>query len=356
LNKSRQTSNKGIEFMAQPATGAVTPQHLLEMSWGFAPTLMLDAGVKIGLYEALDGKSMNPAQIAQKTGASPRGLKGLLEGLTGLGVLKRSGDQFSLAPDTAAFLVRGKPGYIGGVLKHFTGQLLDNWRNLAGCVKTGKPSTSVNEQAGGAEFFAQFVEDLYDLNSPGAGALAAELAKRFSLESAGKIRALDIAAGSGVWGIALAQRLPGVQLTAVDWPQVTPVTRKVAARCGVGDRLTTVEGDIGEVAFPTGNRVALLGHILHSEGEARSRKLLKKVYDALAPGGIIAIAEFVLDDTRTGPPFPLIFALNMLVHTQDGDAFTFGQLTNWLTDAGFTQVTQIPIPAPSPALVAVKPA
>jgi SAM-dependent methyltransferase len=193
------------------------------------------------------------------------------------------------------------------------------------------------------------------MNSAGAHVLADELAKRFSLQGAGPIRVLDIAAGSGVWGIGMAQRLPNVHVTAVDWPAVTPVTRKVAARFGVGDRLKTLDGDIAEVAFPTGNRVAMLGHILHSEGEARSRKLIKKVYDSLAPGGIVAILEFALNDDRGGPPMPLIFALNMLVHTQEGNAYSFGQMTEWLKEAGFGQVTQVQIPGPSPALVAVKP-
>jgi hypothetical protein len=127
--------------MAQPAGGPVTPQRLMEMSWGFAPTLILDAGVKVGLFDALDGKAMSLAQLAQKTGASDRGLRALAEGLAGLGVLNRAGDQYSLAPDAAAFLVRGKPGYIGGLLKHFSGQLLDN------CSTTGSNSANASRPA-----------------------------------------------------------------------------------------------------------------------------------------------------------------------------------------------------------------
>src|SRR5205823_1043448 len=83
--------------------------------------------------------------------------------------------------------------------------------------------------------------------------------------------------------------------------------------------------------------VATLGHILHSEGEKRSRELLRKVFAALAPGGTVVIAEMVPNDERTGPPFALFFALNMLVHTDTGDTFTFAEMKSWLEQTGFTK-------------------
>ena len=141
---------------------------------------------------------------------------------------------------------------------------------------------------------------------------------------------LDIAAGSGVWGIALAEQSPLVSISAVDWPPVLKVTKKVAKRHGLGNRLKGIPGDLLKVDYGTGHQVATLGHILHSEGSERSQKLIRKVFKALAPGGTIAIAEFVPNDTRTGPPGPLIFAINMLVNTTVGDTFTFAEISQWL--------------------------
>ncbi|HEX5324133.1 MAG TPA: methyltransferase, partial [Capsulimonadaceae bacterium] len=83
---------------------------------------------------------------------------------------------------------------------------------------------------------------------------------------------------------------------------------------------------------------------------------LKKVYAALAPGGTIAIAEMVPNDERTGPPFPLIFAVNMLVNTEKGDTYTFGELSQWLREAGFTDCRTLDAPGPSPLILATKPA
>ena len=252
----------------------------------------------------------------------------------------------------APFLVSTKPAFLGGMIEHLANQLLDNFRHLPEIIRTGKPASAVNTQKQGAEFFSKFVECLFNLNYAPACALGEELAKHLP---AGKINILDIAAGSGVWGIGVAQRFPQSHITAVDWPTVLPVTRRVAARHKLADRLKTIEGDIHDVDFGKGFNVATLGHILHSEGEKRSRHLLKKVYDALAPGGIIAIAEFVPNDDRTGPPYPLLFAVNMLVHTDDGDTYTFKQMTSWLEEIGFRQARQVELPHPSPILVAVKP-
>ena len=149
------------------------------------------------------------------------------------------------------------------------------------------------------------------------------------------IRVLDLAAGSGVWGIAQAQCSDAVHVTVVDWPGVIPVTRKTVAKFGLSERFTFVEGDLDEADFGSGHDVAILGHILHSEGRDRSRALLAKTFKALKSGGTIAIAEFLVNADRTGPLNALLFAVNMLVNTDTGDTYSFEEIAGWLTEAGF---------------------
>src|SRR5262249_47828346 len=143
------------------------------------------------------------------------------------------------------------------------------------------------------------------------------------------LQVLDLAAGSGVWGIAFAKRSPQVRVTAVDWPGVLPATRRTAERQGVADRFRYVGGGLAQADFGGGSDIATLGHILHSEGADRSRALLRKTFAALKPGGTIAIAEWLVNDDRTGPAPGLIFAVNMLVNTEAGDAFTFNEIRGW---------------------------
>jgi hypothetical protein len=133
------------------------------------------------------------------------------------------------------------------------------------------------------------------------------------------------------------------------------VTERTAARFGLQDRFTLAPGDLLEADFGSGHSVATLGHILHSEGAERSRKLLRKTFQALAPGGTIAIAEFMANDDRTGPPVALIFAVNMLVNTAAGDTFTFPELSAWLQEAGFTNPRLLEAPSVSPLVLATRP-
>ena len=166
---------------------------------------------------------------------------------------------------------------------------------------------------------------------------------------------LDLAAGSGVWGIAIAQGSEQARVTAVDWPGVIPITRKTVARFGLADRFSFIAGDLLEADFGSDHTVATLGHILHSEGMERSRALLAKTFHALAPGGTIAIAEFLVNAERTGPVNGLFFAVNMLVNTDTGDTYSFEEIRSWLEHAGFTNARTLEAPGPSPLILATKP-
>jgi SAM-dependent methyltransferase len=167
---------------------------------------------------------------------------------------------------------------------------------------------------------------------------------------------LDLAAGSGVWSIALAERSPQVHVTAVDWEGVLSATRKVTTRRGVAGQYRFVGGDLLEADFGGGHAIATAGHIIHSEGEERSRRLLRKTYEALAPGATIAIAEILVNAGRTGPLPALIFAVNMLVNSDHGDTFSLEEISEWLRDAGFRDVRTIEAPGLAPLLIlATKP-
>jgi ubiquinone/menaquinone biosynthesis C-methylase UbiE len=214
-------------------------------------------------------------------------------------------------------------------------------------VKTGKPATAVNQEGDGSAFFVDFVEDLFPVGYPSAKALAA------AFPQARKV--LDVAAGSGVWSIPLAQNSKEVRVTALDWPGVLPATRRVTERMGVAGQYEFLAGDLNSADLGNGYDLATLGQILHSEGETHSRALLGRVFQALAPGGTIAIAEFIANEDRTGPPLAMLFAVNMLVNTEDGDTFTVTEISQWLREAGFVDPRTMEVPAPSPLILASKP-
>ena len=334
-----------------PPDSPLTPQRIMQMTWGFAPPLILEAAIRNRVFDVLDQGACTLEELATITSASPRGLRAICNALVSLNFLANDGGKFSLTPESSAFLVSSKPSFQGGLLNHASQTLIASWLNLADIVKTGIPPRHVDNQGEGTEFFIKLVEDIFNMSAAAVGVLGGSLGDRLTHPT----RVLDIAAGSGVWGIMLAKGRPTVSVTAVDWPGVIPVTKRVAARHGVAERMSYVEGDLQQVALGTGFDIATLGHILHSEGPVKSQTLLKKVFVALAPGGTIVIGEFIPDDDRKGPVGPLLFAVNMLVNTTDGDTFTFKEISSWLKAAGFVNARLLDAPGPSPLLLADKP-
>lgn len=330
----------------------VTPERIMQMAWGYSAPLILEAAIRNKVFDTLDSGPKTIDEVAAATGASTRGLRAIMNALVGFEFLKVNDGKYELTPESSTFLVPSKPTFFGGMIAHTSGQLIPNWLHLTEIVASGKPATAVNSEDDGSAFFQELVPNIFVMSYGAAQALAAHLNLG---ESGSPVRVLDIGAGSGVWGIAVAQSSPRVHVTAVDWPGVLPIAQKTAAKFGLADRYNVIPGDLATADFGSGYNVITIGHILHSEGVERSKKLLRKCFDALAPGGTIAIQEFLSNPDRTGPPMSLIFAVNMLVNTEKGDTWSFEEIADWLKDAGFTNPRTLEAPGPSPLILATKP-
>jgi ubiquinone/menaquinone biosynthesis C-methylase UbiE len=331
----------------------VTPQRLMELSFAYAPPLIISAAVNNGVFNSLENSARTANEVAKQTGASARALRILMNALVGLNLLKKDRHgKYSLTQESAGFLLSNKPGTHAGFFGTIAPQLISRWLRLSDIVREGRPAVAVNQETEGTEFFSQLVENIIPMSYPPAQKLGDHLKLA---KAKNEIRVLDLAAGSGIWGIALAQKSPRVRVTAVDWAGMIPTTKRITQDFGVGERFDYVEGDILEANFGSGYDIATLGHILHSEGEDRSRQLLKKTFRALKSGGTIAIAEWLVNDDRTRPLPSLMFAVQMLVNTEKGDTFSFNEIKNWLEEAGFRKVRKLESPGPSPLILAAKP-
>lgn len=330
---------------------SVTPERILQFAWGYAPPLVLEAAIRHRVFDVLDSGAKTLEEVAAATGASERGLSSIMNLLVGLAFLGKEGEKYTLTPESAAFLVSTKPAYQGGLIRHTSEHLLPNWLKLNEVVTTGKPVMEVNHESTGAEFFEKFVRDLFPMNYASACALAAHmnLGAREGTQSV-----LDLGAGSGVWSILQAQQGKNVRVRVVDWPKVLHVTREMTAQFGVAEQYEFVGGDLLEADFGSGHALCTIGHILHSEGVARSKALLRRVHDALASGGVVAIQEFLVNADRTGPVSGLIFDVNMLVNTDEGGTYSFEEISEWLKEAGFVDPRLLPAPGPSPLILATK--
>jgi SAM-dependent methyltransferase len=332
----------------------VTPDRLMAFTFGFAPPAIIETGIRLGIFDLLDKGAKTADEIAVTVRASTRALRIVLNALVGLDLLVKDPlERYVLTSESAEFLVAGKPTFHGAFFLLTSEPMFSEWSKLCSIVRSGRPTHRIDDEKDGTGFFQQFVEHIFPIHLPAARRLA-EILRIADVDA--PIRILDLAAGSGVWSIAMAKESPHVAVTAIDWPGIIPITKRVTEREGVAARYGFVAGDLYAVDFGGGYSIATLGHILHSEGEKRSRLLLSKTFDALAPGGTIAIAEILVDAGRNGPLPALLFAVNMLVNSECGDTFALDEIADWLRAAGFEQVRTVDVPGLAPKIIfAVKP-
>jgi ubiquinone/menaquinone biosynthesis C-methylase UbiE len=329
----------------------VTPQKIIEDLWAGWRAQAVVAGIELDLFTHIAAGKQTPREIARSTSSSEQGIKRLLDALVGLGYLNKKSNSYGLEPISKTFLIRDRGPYIGG-MAHITKLGWEMWSHLTDVVRTGRSVNSVDTEEEGREFFPKLVAGLFPLSFGAARAAASALSQK----TRSRIKnILDVAAGSGAWSIAFAEAIPDAHVTVVDFPEVTPITRQFTERFGMADRYDYIEGNMRELDFGQKQYdLVILGHIIHSEGEMWGKKLIGKSYRALRDGGSLLIAEMVPNDRRTGPVVPLLFGLNMLLHTESGDVFTMGEYRDWLKRAGFKKVRTIEAPAPSPLIVATR--
>jgi len=281
----------------------VSPQIIMEHLWTARAAMALATGVELGVFDHIEAGKGTVKEIARAAKSSARGMRHLLDALTGMGYLEKKGERYRNAPVAAQFLVKGKPGYMGGFVGE-TRMTWAGWAKLPEVVQTGQPLAAVDTEAGGKEFFPKLVEAIFPM-SYGAAQGAVQAIPEKARKRIKTI--LDVAAGSAAWSLAFAQALPDARVTVVDYPEVTPVARRYTAAFGVADRYEYIEGNLREIDYGR-NRydLAILGHIIHSEGEKWGKKLIKKMYRILTDNGMLLIAEMIPNDTRSGPMLPLL--------------------------------------------------
>jgi SAM-dependent methyltransferase len=167
---------------------------------------------------------------------------------------------------------------------------------------------------------------------------------------------LDVGGGPATYSIVFAKRNKKLHATVIDQHVPLKVARQFVKEAELHNRIILKEGDYFAIEFGTGFDLALLSNILHSMSPGRARMMINKSYSALVPGGRIVIHDFLPNEERTGPDWPILFAVNMLVATESGTTYTYGEIGAWLRSGGFTDIKKIKLDgAESSVIVAKKP-
>lgn len=326
--------------------------------FGTLITQVVMSGVELGIFQKLAEGPATVETLARAAGANERGMRMLLDALVATAQLERTGDLYRLPEEMRAILaVRGVDAetYFSDWLNHANG-LNASWPDLTDVVRTGRSADSVVDPEVARRFFVGLARMLFPQHFPVAEALFEKTKERFGQ---GEVSILDVACGGAPWSIPFAAGNPAARVVGVDYETVLEVAKHYAHAYEVEKQFSYLIGDIRDLDLGAEEYdLALLGHICHSEGERHSLSLFRKVYEALKPGGVMAVADFVADNERLGKAggaFALLFALNMLVHTPEGGTYTWAEYQAWGKETGFTGAEQVEVPAPSPVMLFHKP-
>jgi len=336
---------------AMPAPAAnLSPARIFETINGFHRSAVLTAGIELEVFTAIgEGANTVPA-IAKRAKANERGMRILCDALTVIEFLTKSdGGVYALTAESALFLDKRSPAYLGSISTflnsaHHRGA----FERFTQAVKQGSsavPEDDVLEpdHPEWKEFAHSMAPLMFPLSKMMAGILAAGAPR--------KMRVIDVAAGHGLFGIAIAQANPQAEIIAVDWPNVLTVGEENAARAGIKDRWHKLPGSAFDVDFGKDNDLVLYTNFLHHFDVASNEKLLRRAFDSLKPGGKVAILEFVPNDDRVSPPMQAMFATIMLASTPAGDAYTYAELEGMCRKAGFGKCERYPLPPSTEDLI-----
>ncbi|MBI2818073.1 MAG: methyltransferase domain-containing protein [Acidobacteria bacterium] len=312
------------------------PALIFETLNAFQRSAALRGAIELDIFTVIAQGANTPEAIALRCQASERGVRILCDYLTVIGFLTKQNNRYGLTPDSATFLDRRSPAYMGTMAKFLNApKMMEQFQDLADVVRLGQEK-GTNEDGSASDdnaFWIEFARSMVPLMT---GA-AQEIAGLLGANQGAKWKVLDIAAGHGIFGITIAQQNQNAEIVAVDWPSVLKVARENAEKLGVAQHYQTIEGSAFEADYGDGYDVILLTNFLHHFDVSTCEKLLRKIWAALKSGGRVATLEMVPNENRISPPIPAAFALQMLGGTPRGDAYTFSELDRMFRAARFSK-------------------
>jgi hypothetical protein len=332
-----------------------------EMS-GYMQTSVLAALAELDLGTVVlrNGNRLGAAEIAEQCSCDKRGTEALLDALSAMGYFVKSGKRddarYSVAEEYTAYLDSRHPSTFIHMMRHMAcGQR--TWARLTWSLKDGKPQERIPSILGAEQDRVSFI---MGMNSAAIHLTEGVMA---SLFTAGILPfakqdtcILDIGGASGTYTEAFLKKLPGTSAAIFDLPVGIAQARKRFTGTDLEARIALVEGDFTKDALPSGVDFAWISAIIHQMDRNESRMLYAKTMDALNPGSMVAVRDYVMSEDRTCPADGALFGVNMFINTQSGMVYTFGEIKEDLEAAGFTDVTHaVDVPSMTAVVTAKKP-
>jgi len=300
----------------------------------FGNSQILNAAIEYDFFTLIHRGFHTYEEIARQAGTVPRATRVVLDGLIALALVEKREGKYFLAPISDAFLVRGKPSYLGD-FRHVALAIWDGMGHLIETLKTGKPLSRLDTESQ-LEAWEKIVVGIIPIARPVAQALCDLL--RVGTEKKG-LRVLDIAGGSSIFGMTILTRDPSAQVTQLDWPNVNAVAKRLNREQGLEGKIRFIDGEFRTAAIEENHYdLVLASNFCRFESPKGNQELFLNAYRALRPGGLFVINDFLPNEERTGPTFVLRFSVYALTHTPEGECYTLSEYSRWLKDAGFASI------------------
>ncbi len=322
------------------------PEDLLLTIRGFQESRAILTAIELNIFAAV-GDGATAVQVATKLATHPRSTEMLLNALTAMGLLTKTGATFHTTSVTAQFFGGTSPDDARAAMMHIV-NLWHRWSTLTDCVRKGT-SVAFQEPSGSRD---DWTEPFIAAMHRNARARAPQVVQTIGVQGAHKM--LDVGGGSGAYSIAFAQANDSIQVELLDLPDVLPIAQRHIQQAGLANRIRTRPGDLRTDPLGQGLDLILISAICHMLGPNENRDLLQRAYAALAPNGRVVISDFILETDKTSPKQAALFALNMLVGTRDGSTYSEDEYAEWLREANFHNITRQRLPGPAHLMLATR--
>lgn len=336
-----------------------SPTRIMDVGLGFWPAKVLLSAVELGLFTKLGAGAMTGPELRTALGLHPRADPDFFDALVALRFLDRDGDgppaRYRNTAETATFLDRNSPQFMGGFLEMANARLYRFWGDLAEALRTGRPQNEIKHT--GRPMFAELysrperLEQFMDAMSGISAGNFRAFAETFDFS--GYRTLCDVGGATGQLSLFVAERHPHMRCVSADLPEVTRIAERRIAAAGLADRVSARPLDFFADPLPQAD-VITMGMILHDWDLEKKRHLVRAAYAALPPGGAFVVVENLIDDARRENAFGLMMSLNMLIEFGDAFDFTFADFAGWCREAGFRRTAVIPLGGPASAGVAYK--
>lgn len=336
--------------------------RLHRISVGYMQSSILAAAAELDLFTLIleNGKLLSAEELSALAGTDARATGVLLDALAAMELLEKHCEDdrecYSVTDSLEPYLHGGSPESYIPMLRHMAnGQR--TWSRLAWSVKDGQPQPRQESMLGARQDRISFIQGMNSIAVRLAGPTVETLHRAGVLSFSGRsARLLDIGGASGTYTLAFLKKLPDARATIFDLPVGISEAEKRFSGSEYEKRIELVAGDFLRDLLPTDFDFAWISAIIHSFGRDESRQLYANAFQALNPGGRVAVRDYIMSPDRTSPAAGAFFGVNMLVNSQNGIVYTFAEVKEDLEAAGFADVyLAIPSENMSAVVVAGKP-